>query len=95
MLDLVSYSGYTFVAVSVECIAGLFSRRAYYALLCWGGLCTATFMVKTMKRILFAEARHYGTHSQRHNYALLALALSQLPFLAWLGRLPASRAPVS
>ena len=88
MLDLASYAGYTFVAVSVQCAVGLFSRRGYYILLCWGGLCTAAFLVKTMKRILFSESRHYGSSSPRHNYLLLALALSQLPFLFWLGMLP-------
>ncbi len=89
LLDLTAYTGYTFVLVSAECAVGLASRTGYYVLLLWGGLCTAVFLVKTMKRILYAEARHYGGDSQRHNYLLLALAMLQLPFAFALGYLPA------
>ena len=89
LLDLTAYAGYTFVMVSAECAVGLVSHSAYYALLLWGGLCTAVFLVKTMKRILYAEARsNYGVDPQRHNYLLLALALLQLPFAFFLGYLP-------
>ena len=89
LLDLTAYAGYTFVIVSAECAVGLASRSGYYALLLWGGLCTAVFLVKTMKRILYAEARsQYGMDPQRHNYLLLALALLQLPFAFFLGYLP-------
>lgn len=88
LLDLAAYAGYTFVFVTVECAVGLVSRAGYYALLLWGGLCTAVFLVKTMKRILFSEARHYGVDSHRHNYLLLGLALVQLPFAFFLGYLP-------
>ncbi len=95
LLDLLAYAGYTFVAVSAECALGLFSRRGYYALLLWGGLCTAVFMVKTMKRIVYAEARQYGGDPSRRNYLLLALALLQVPFAWWLGHLPVhAAAPV-
>jgi hypothetical protein len=88
MLDLTAYAGYTFVLVSAECAVGLASRTGYYVLLLWGGLCTAVFLVKTMKRILYAEARQYGTDAHRHNYLLLGLALLQLPFAFVLGYLP-------
>jgi hypothetical protein len=88
LLDLTAYAGYTFVLVSAECAVGLASRAGYYALLLWGGLCTAVFLVKTMKRILYAEARQYGSDPHRHNYLLLALALLQLPFAFFLGYLP-------
>jgi hypothetical protein len=88
LLDLTAYTGYTFVLVSAECAVGLASRTGYYVLLLWGGLCTAVFLVKTMKRILYAEARHYGGDSQRHNYLLLGLAMLQLPFAFALGYLP-------
>ena len=81
VLDLMAYTGYTFVIVSAECAVGLFSRAGYYALLLWGGFCTSMFLVKTMKRILYSEARsHYGADPQRRNYLLLALAVLQLPF---------------
>ena len=89
LLDLMAYTGYTFVIVSAECAVGLVSRAAYYTLLLWGGFSTSMFLVKTMKRILYAEARsHYGTDPQRHNYLLLALALLQLPFQFMLGYFP-------
>ena len=89
LLDLMAYTGYTFVIVSAECAVGLVSRAGYYALLLWGGFCSSMFLVKTMKRILYAEARsHYGADPQRHNYLLLALALLQLPFAFALGYLP-------
>ena len=93
LLDLVAYSGYTFVAVSTQCAAGLFSRMGYYSLLLWGGLCTAVFMVKTMKRVVYTEARAYGGDAQRRNTLLLCLALLQLPFAFWLGHLPLRPAP--
>lgn len=86
--DLVAYSGYTFTAVGLQCILGLFSRVGYYTLLLWGGLCTAVFMVKTMKRVVYTEARAYGGDAQRRNTLLLGLALLQLPFSFWLGHLP-------
>ena len=96
LLDLTAYAGYTFVLVSAECAVGLVSRAGYYALLLWGGLCTAVFLVKTMKRILYAETRsHYGVDPQRHNYLLLALALLQLPFAFALGYLPDYRGAAS
>ena len=84
-----AYTGYTFVIVSAECAVGLVSRAGYYALLLWGGFCTSMFLVKTMKRILYSEARsQYGADPQRHNYLLLALAVLQLPFQYALSYLP-------
>lgn len=89
LLDLLAYTGYTFVFVSAECAVGLVSRAGYYALLLWGGFCTSMFLVKTMKRILYSEARsQYGADPQRRNYLLLALALLQLPFQFFLSYLP-------
>ncbi|CAM8887306.1 unnamed protein product [Rhodiola kirilowii] len=43
------------------------------------------FLVKTMKRVLFAEVRTYD--SSRHNYLLLFIALAQFPFFVWLGNI--------
>lgn len=94
VLDLVSYSGYGFVLVSVQCVAGLLSRRAYYALLLWGCLVSPVFLVKTMRRIVAATAeaaRPYGgAAAVRHTYLLAGLALCQLPFNALLGHLRTS-----
>lgn len=88
LLDLLAYAGYAFVPIALQCALALFSRRAYYAALLWGGLCTAVVMVKTMKRIVYAEARQYSADSHRRNYLLLGIALLQLPFAYWLGHFP-------
>jgi len=89
LLDLAAYTGYTFVSVAVQCALGLVGHRVYYAGLLWGGLASAVVLVKTMKRVLYAEARsHYGVDPARHNLLLLALALAQLPFAALLGYRP-------
>ncbi|XP_056849175.1 uncharacterized protein LOC108821052 isoform X2 [Raphanus sativus] len=58
---------------------------SYYALMPWTCLCTGVFLVKTMKRVLFAEVRSYD--SSRHHYLLLFLALVQFPLLIWLGNI--------
>eukprot|EP00898_Chlorokybus_atmophyticus_P008985 jgi/Chlat1/9088/Chrsp97S08415 len=84
-LDLLGYSGYMFVPVCVNIGVGFLSTWAYYVALLWHGMCMAMFLVKTMKRVLVAESRHYGLDSARRNYMLLALALLQFPLAAWLG----------
>ncbi|KAI4378774.1 hypothetical protein MLD38_016207 [Melastoma candidum] len=43
------------------------------------------FLVKTMKRVLFAEVRTYD--SSRHHYLLLFIALAQFPLFMWLGNI--------
>jgi len=35
-------------------------RTAYYAVWGYGSLCMGIFMVRTMKRVIFQEARQYG-----------------------------------
>eukprot|EP00798_Chlamydomonas_sp_ICE-L_P015556 gene15554-21650_t len=64
---------------------------AYYGALLYGGLCMAVFLVRTIKRIMFAEARNYGRDLTATNYLLLSLALFQFPFAFWLTsvRIPA------
>ena len=41
--------------------------------------------VKTVKRIIFSEARHHGFDTNRHNYLLLMLVGLQFPLHIWLG----------
>lgn len=43
------------------------------------------FLVKTMKRVLFAEVRSYD--SSKHHYLLLFIALAQFPLFTWLGNI--------
>ena len=56
---------------------------------CWCPcrLSTAMFLVRTMKRVMFAETRHYERDSARHRYLLLLLAACQFPLAMWLGKL--------
>ncbi|KAF3575345.1 hypothetical protein F2Q69_00062167 [Brassica cretica] len=55
---------------------------SYYVLIPWTCLCTGVLLVKTMKRVLFAEARSYD--SSRKSLPLDFLALAQFPLLIWL-----------
>ncbi|KAJ7543305.1 hypothetical protein O6H91_09G033100 [Diphasiastrum complanatum] len=83
-LDITSYGGYAFVGISICVIAKMVSCYSYYAILPWTSLCMAVFLVKTLKRILFAEVRNYDRDSSRHHYLLLFLAVAQLPLFFWL-----------
>lgn len=86
MLDLVAYAGYPFVLLAANTMLGfMLGGLGYYALLVYCAVASAVFVVKTFKRILFSESRHYGMDSSKHNYVLLALALCQLPFFSWMG----------
>jgi hypothetical protein len=56
----------------------------------WASTCSAVFIVKTMKRVIFSEARQHqhGFESVgASNYALLALAFAQVPMHWGLGRI--------
>lgn len=60
-VELAAYTGYTFVPVVASVVAGqLGGRWAYYGAWLYGSLCMAVFMVRTMKRVIFQEARGYG-----------------------------------
>lgn len=85
LLDIVAYAGYTFTGLSLAVMGNFVSGYAYYLLLLWACLCMGTFLVKTMKRVLFAEARSYD--SSRHHYLLLFIAAAQFPLLIWLGNI--------
>nr|GMD57266.1 protein YIF1B-like [Ipomoea batatas] len=88
LLDIVAYAGYTFAGLSVAILGKILWNYSYYFLMPWAGLCMGIFLVKTMKRVLFAEVRTYD--SSRHHYLLLFIALSQFPLLFWLGKISIS-----
>ncbi len=60
-LELAAYTGYTFVPVCAAIVAGqLAGAWAYYAAWLYGSTAMAVFLVRTMKRVIFQEARGYG-----------------------------------
>jgi len=83
-LDILAYGGYSFIGVSLAVFFNLFSTYAYYLTWIYTSLCMASFLVRTMKRLLFAEARRYDRDSTRHHYLLLLMALAQFPLFYWL-----------
>ena len=85
LLDIVAYAGYTFTGLCLAVLGKIIWGYSYYALLPWTCLCSGVFLVKTMKRVLFAEARSYD--SSRHHYLLIFVALAQFPLLIWLGNI--------
>ncbi len=86
LLDLVAYGGYSFIGVSVSVLASMLWSYAYYITLPWTSLCMANFLVRTMKRLLFAEVRSYDRDSTRHHYLLLLMGVAQFPLFYWLVR---------
>uniref|UniRef100_A0A061SMH0 Integral membrane hrf1 family protein n=1 Tax=Tetraselmis sp. GSL018 TaxID=582737 RepID=A0A061SMH0_9CHLO len=85
-LELLAYSGYMFFPLCAVVVAGASgSYWGYYALWGYGSLCSAVFLVRTMKRIIFHEVRHYGVDRTLHNYLLLGVAVAQFPLGLWLG----------
>ncbi|KAK4720217.1 hypothetical protein R3W88_018555 [Solanum pinnatisectum] len=85
LLDIVSYAGYAFAGLSIALLGTIIWSHSYYFLMPWTSLCMGIFLVKTMKRVLFAEVRTYD--SSRHHYLLLFIALAQFPLLFWLGKI--------
>ncbi|KAH7366300.1 hypothetical protein KP509_18G071700 [Ceratopteris richardii] len=87
ILDIVSYAGYAFVSVSVSILSRIIWSYSYYLVMPWTSLCMAIFLVKTMKRVLFAGVRTYDRDSSKHHYLLLFMAAAQFPLSLWLGYL--------
>uniref|UniRef100_A0A6N2L4Q7 Uncharacterized protein n=1 Tax=Salix viminalis TaxID=40686 RepID=A0A6N2L4Q7_SALVM len=83
LLDIVAYAGYTFTGVCFAVLGKILPGYSYYILMPCSCLCMGIFLVKTMKRVLFAEVRSFD--SSRHYYLLLLIGLVQFPFFAWLG----------
>ncbi|KAJ6866069.1 hypothetical protein NC652_037567 [Populus alba x Populus x berolinensis] len=65
LLDIVAYAGYTFTGMCFAVHGKILSGCSYYM---------GIFLVKTMKRVLFAEMRSFD--SSRHRFLLLLIALS-------------------
>ncbi len=86
LLDVVAYGGYSFIGLSASVLASMVWSYAYYLALPWTSLCMANFLVRTMKRLLFAEARSYDRDSTRHHYLLLLIGVAQFPLFYWLVR---------
>lgn len=87
LLDIVAYAGYAFIGMSVAVLAGMFWRLAYYFVMPWMCICMAVFLVKTMKRVLFADVRSYEKYSNMYHYLLLFMAAAQFPVFFWLGNI--------
>lgn len=85
LLDLVAYGGYVFVGVSATLLSYLLWHRSFYPVMIFTSLCLAMFLVKTMKRVLFAETRNYMSETSRHHYALLVMGALQVPIALYLG----------
>ncbi|CAM6100731.1 unnamed protein product [Calypogeia fissa] len=88
-LDVVAYSGYAFVGICATILGRIISSYwiVPWTIGLWTGLCMAIFLVKTLKRILFAEVRSYDRDSSKHHYLLLFMGVVQLPLFFWLGSL--------
>ena len=90
ILDVAAYVGYTFTYGSMTLMSKMFNKTyVFWFFLIWSALCNAVFMAKTLKRIIFSEARHSGySQSMSQNYVLLAVVVAQ-PFIHfWLCRTP-------
>ncbi|KAM1241641.1 hypothetical protein ACFX13_047882 [Malus domestica] len=83
LLDMVAYAGYAFTGLCFAVLGRIMLSYSYYFLMPWTCLCMGVFLVKTMKRVLFAEVRSYD--SSKNHYLLLFIALAQLPLFTWLG----------
>nr|DAD32820.1 TPA_asm: hypothetical protein HUJ06_011671 [Nelumbo nucifera] len=55
LLDMVAYGGYAFTGVCVNILGRIIWSFSYYFLMTWTALSMGVFLVKTMKRVLFAE----------------------------------------
>ncbi|CAJ1947304.1 unnamed protein product [Sphenostylis stenocarpa] len=85
LLDIIAYAGYTFTGICLAVLGRIILGYSYYFLMPWTCLCMGVFLVKTMKRVLFAEVRSYD--SSKHHYLLLFIALVQFPLFTWLGNI--------
>ncbi|OMO68014.1 Hrf1 [Corchorus capsularis] len=85
LLDIMAYGGYTFAGLCLAVIGKIIWSYLYYFLMPWTCLWMGVFLVKTTKRVLYAEVRTYD--SSRHNLLLLIIAVAQFPILLWLGNI--------
>lgn len=93
-LDLLAYTGYAYVPACIIIIAGVLGGKwGYYAAWLYLSCCMAVFLVRTLKRAVFQEARNYGKDLHTINYLLLGLAVFQFPFLFWMTNLQLPHLP--
>ncbi|XP_054804439.1 uncharacterized protein LOC129307480 isoform X2 [Prosopis cineraria] len=85
LLDIMAYAGYTFAGMCLAVLGRILSGYSYYILMPFTCLSMGVFLVKTLKRVLFAEVRSY--ESSKHHYLLLFIALAQFPLFTWLGNI--------
>ncbi|XP_073525874.1 protein YIF1B-like [Phyllobates terribilis] len=85
LLDIVAFAGYAFVGISLSMLGKMMWRYAYYVLMPWSSLCMGVFLLRTLKRVLYAEVRSYD--SRRHHYLLLFVVIAQFPIFVWLGNI--------
>jgi len=80
------YTGYMFVLLTVQLLGGIVKVR-YSSLLLWlyTSTCMAVFLVRSMKRLLHHQARHYGGDVNKYNYVLLSLACFQFLLFYFMG----------
>ncbi|GMH43069.1 hypothetical protein BSKO_10991 [Bryopsis sp. KO-2023] len=85
MVESACYSGYVFVLLCLNAVA-VISKVNFAGLgaCIYSSLCMAVFLVKSFKRHIHNEARHYGGDPSRYNYLLLILALVQIPFVYFM-----------
>ena len=62
-------------------LAGAWGYRIVWA---YGTAAIGVVLVRTIKRVIFYEARQYSIDSTRHNYLLLAVWVFEFPFTWWL-----------
>ncbi|KAI7983045.1 Protein YIF1B-A [Camellia lanceoleosa] len=55
LLDIVAYAGYSFTGMCLAVLGRIVWSYSYYFLMPWTCLCMGIYLVKTMKRVLFAE----------------------------------------
>ncbi|KAH0912398.1 hypothetical protein HID58_035719 [Brassica napus] len=63
LLDIVAYAGYANAGLCLAVLCKTIWGYSYYVLIPRTCLCTGVFLVKTMKRVLFAEAKSYVTQA--------------------------------
>lgn len=62
--ELAAYTGYAYVPAAGTLAAGILAGPWGWRVgWLYGSLCSAVFLVRTMKRVLFQEARSYGEWS--------------------------------
>ena len=72
---------YDLSAMCLPVSAGPWGFRAAWL---YGAAMVGIVLVRTLKRVMFYEARQYAVDSSRHNYLLLGLWAFQFPFAWWL-----------